>query len=64
MMDDADIPTHTKKPFPLPKLIHTKTDDYYKSLSESMRLIGHLDPKDFKIENYQSHPPIKAPLSN
>ena len=64
MMDDADIPTHTRKPFPLPKLIHTKTDDYCKSLSESMRLIGHLDPKDFRIENYQSHPPIKAPLSN
>ena len=64
MMDHANIPTHTRKPFPLPKLVHTKTDDYYKSLSESMTLIGHLDPKDFKIENYQSHPAIKAPLSN
>ena len=64
MMDDANIPTHTKKPFPLPKLVHVKTDAYYKSLSESMTLIGHLDPKDFRIENYQSHSSIKAPLSN
>ena len=64
MMDDANIPTHTKKPFPLPKLVHVKTDAYYKSLSESMTLIGHLDPKDFRMENYLSHPSIKAPLSN
>ena len=64
LMDDAKIPTHTRHPFPLPKLVHAKTDDYYKSLSNSMSLIGHLDPTDFKIENYQSHPSIKAPLSN
>ena len=64
IMDDAKIPTHTRQPFRLPKLIHTKTDAYYDSLSESMTLIGHLDPKDFRIENYQSHPSIKAPLSN
>jgi thymidylate synthase len=64
MMDDANIPTHTRKPFPLPKLLHTKTVAFYKSLSENITLIGHLDPKDFKIENYQSHPSIKAPLSN
>ena len=64
IMDDAKIPTHSRQPFPLPKLVHTKTDAYYNSLSESMTLIGHLDPKDFRIENYQSHPSIKAPLSN
>jgi thymidylate synthase len=64
IMDDAKIPTHTRQPFRLPRLVHTKTDAYYKSLSESMTLIGHLDPKDFRIENYQSHPSIKAPLSN
>ena len=64
LMDDAKIPTHTRQPFPLPKLIHAKTDAFYTSLSESMSLIGHLDPTDFKIENYQSHPSIKAPLSN
>ena len=64
IMDDANIPTRTRQPFKLPKLVHTKTDAYYNSLSESMTLIGHLDPKDFRIENYQSHPSIKAPLSN
>ena len=64
IMDDAKIPTHSRQPFPLPRLVHTKTDAYYNSLSESMTLIGHLDPKDFRIENYQSHPSIKAPLSN
>jgi thymidylate synthase len=64
LMDDAKIPTHTRQPFPLPKLVHAKTDDYYQSLSDSMSLIGHLDPTDFRIENYQSHPSIKAPLSN
>lgn len=64
LMDDAKIPTHTRQPFPLPKLVHAKTDDYYKSLSNSMSLIGHLDPTDFRLENYQSHPSIKAPLSN
>jgi thymidylate synthase len=64
MMDDANIPTHTRKPFPLPKLVHVKTESFYKSLSENMTLIGHLDPKDFSVENYQSHPSIKAPLSN
>ena len=64
IMDDANIPTRTRQPFRLPRLVHTKTEPYYNSLSESMTLIGHLDPKDFKIENYQSHPSIKAPLSN
>jgi thymidylate synthase len=64
IMDDANIPTRTRQPFRLPRLVHTKTESYYNSLSESMTLIGHLDSKDFRIENYQSHPPIKAPLSN
>jgi thymidylate synthase len=26
--------------------------------------VTHLDSTDFEMENYQSHPPIKAPLSN
>ena len=41
-----------------------KTDNFYKSLSEDVSLISHLDNTDFVLENYQSHPPIKAPLSN
>jgi thymidylate synthase len=58
------IPYHTRRPYLLPTLKHMKTDDFYKSLSDSTSLFGHLDPKDFTIENYLSHPTIKAPLSN
>ena len=62
--DSYKIPRHSREPFPLPTLKHMKTDDFYKSLSDDISLFGHLDPKDFAIENYQSHPTIKAPLSN
>jgi thymidylate synthase len=41
-----------------------KTDEFYKSLGEDLSLITHLDNTDFVVENYQSHPTIKAPLSN
>jgi thymidylate synthase len=53
-----------REPYTLPKLKHMKTDDFYKSLSEDLSLITHLNPSDFMVENYQSHPTIKAPLSN
>jgi len=58
------IPYHTKEPFPLPTLKHMKTNEFYKSLGEDLSLITHLDNSDFELENYQSHPSIKAPLSN
>jgi thymidylate synthase len=61
---EANIPKRTRQPFELPTLKHMKTDEFYRSLSENQSLYGHLDPKDFQIENYQSHPSIKAPLSN
>jgi thymidylate synthase len=54
----------TREPYPLPKLKHMKTDEFYKSLSEDLTLLTHLDNTDFVIENYQSHPTIKMPLSN
>jgi thymidylate synthase len=54
----------TRTPYELPKLVHMKTDDFYKSLSEDPTLYHHLDVEDFVIENYLSHPAIKAPLSN
>ena len=53
-----------REPYSLPRLKHMKTDDFYKSLSENLSLITHLDNTDFAIENYQSHPTIKAKLSN
>ena len=58
------IPRYTREPYKLPKLKHMKTDEFYKSSSKDSSLITHLDNKDFQIENYQSHPSIKAPLSN
>jgi thymidylate synthase len=54
----------SREPFGLPKLTHLKTDHFYKLLSEDLSLLGHLDINDFKLENYQSHPAIKIPLSN
>jgi thymidylate synthase len=58
------IPYHTREPYPLPTLKHMKTDEFYKSLSDDISLITHLDNTDFIVKNYQSHPSIKAPLSN
>jgi thymidylate synthase len=58
------IPTRTREPYPLPTLEHMKTDDFYKSLSEDVSLFSHLEINDFVIKGYQSHPHIKAPLSN
>jgi thymidylate synthase len=57
-------PKRTREPYPLPVLKHMKTDEFYKSLSEDQSLFNHLNPADFMVENYQSHPTIKAPLSN
>ena len=50
--------------YPLPELKQMKSDDFYKSVRENFNLITHLDNTDFIIENYQSHAPIKMPLSN
>ena len=48
------IPTHSREPFELPTLkIYGEVDD-----------IAHYEIADFEIKNYQSHPTIKAPLSN
>jgi thymidylate synthase len=58
------IPKRTREPYPLPTLNHLKIDYLYKILSEDLSLITHLDNTDFVLENYQSHPTIKAPLSN
>jgi thymidylate synthase len=52
----------TREPFELPKLVHMKTDEFWNGFDVS--LFGHLDPTDFTLENYQSHPTIKLPLSN
>jgi thymidylate synthase len=61
-------PKRTREPFPLPKLnINT---EFWKTQSGECG-VGPLDTNlqgfeisDFEIVNYQSHPTIKAPLSN
>jgi thymidylate synthase len=63
-LDQQNIPTRTREPYPLPVLKHMKSDEFYKSLSEDVSLFTHLDNTDFVVEGYQSHPTIKAPLSN
>lgn len=52
------------EPFPLPRLIHHKTNDFYKSLGESLDLFSHLDVNDFELLHYISHKSIKAQLNN
>ncbi len=47
-----------RTPFNLPKL---KIEGIHPSIISKPR---YWKPEDFTIENYQSHPPIKAPLSN
>ena len=54
----------TREPYQLPTLKFMKTDEFFKSLSEDISLFTHLENTDFVVENYQSHPSIKAPLSN
>jgi thymidylate synthase len=53
------VPRRTRQPFNLPTL---RMPDY--STFEGEFLPQYWLPQDFEIENYQSHPSIKAPLSN
>ena len=71
MMDDKGIPTKTREPYPLPTVEITHREWYQhekvkehlgeKTFSEKILL---LRPDCFELINYQSHPKIKAPLSN
>ena len=62
--DELGIPTRTRVPFDLPKLGFNKSSGFFRELGDDLSLLNHLDISDFMIENYQSHPTIKAPLSN
>jgi thymidylate synthase len=53
-----NIPTRTRQPFELPKLgMDYREGEYDKNLKNFV-------PDDFYLIDYQSHPSIKAPLSN
>jgi len=56
--DRINIPIRTREPYPLPIL---KIAENGPSIIEKIR---YWRSGDFVIENYQSHPTIKAPLSN
>jgi thymidylate synthase len=60
--DTLKIPTRTREPFPLPKLVIN--DEFWNQDDSIFNQIEHITPEDFFVENYQSHPTIKAPLSN
>jgi len=51
-----------REPFDLPTLKIGKSDEFWKNFDASQ--FDQLDPKDFSVEGYESHPTIKAPLSN
>ena len=53
-----------REPFELPTLKHLRSDNKYKLVTEFPVLWDKLKISDFELENYQSHPSIKAPLSN
>jgi thymidylate synthase len=53
-----NIPNRTREPYPLPKL--GEIPDYL-CMKDNWECY---EPTDFTLENYQSHPTIKAPLSN
>ncbi len=59
--DHHKIPFHTREPFELPTL---KINDFRSDTNTIIGDITKWSSEDFKIENYKSHPPIKAPLSN
>jgi thymidylate synthase len=71
MMDDANIPTRTRQPFELPSIKITERNWYQHELvkkqlgekSFSEKILSYR-PDCFELKNYQSHPKIKAALSN
>ena len=62
--DEFNIPTRTRVPYPLPTLkINSGNENWY--LLDIDEIVQSLDTDiTFKLENYQSHPTIKMPLSN
>jgi thymidylate synthase len=62
--DSVGVPKKTREPFELPKLniLHNPCKDI--ELGGKTADISCYNIFDFILENYQSHPAIKAPLSN
>jgi thymidylate synthase len=52
----------TREPMPLSELVIN--DEFWNPDASFIEQVEHIQPIDFFIKNYQSHPAIKAPLSN
>jgi thymidylate synthase len=52
----------TREPMPLSNLVIN--DEFWNPDASFIDQIEHIQPTDFFIKDYQSHPAIKAPLSN
>jgi thymidylate synthase len=62
--NEHKIPYHTREPFNSPKLVINSGNENW-HLLDIDEIINSLDVDiTFKVDNYQSHPTIKAPLSN
>jgi thymidylate synthase len=59
---EPNIPTRTREPFPLPTFDCPAIDEIPHTTFDE--LVFKLQPEDFYMDDYQSHPTIKAPLSN
>jgi thymidylate synthase len=60
--DELNVPKRTREPYPLPKLVIN--DEFWNPDASLIEQIEHIKIEDFDIRDYQSHPTIKAPLSN
>jgi thymidylate synthase len=58
----GDVPTRTREPFSLPTFNCPAIDEIPHTTFDE--LVFKLQPEDFYMDDYQSHPTIKAPLSN
>jgi thymidylate synthase len=58
-IDQFNVPKNTREPFKLPELKIGKLVKW-----KECSCLPNYSVSDFTIENYQSHPSIKAPLSN
>jgi len=63
VFDDYCITKRTREPYPLPTLKIVGYPEEYKHPNDE-RLFEEFDISNFQLENYQSHPAIKLPLSN
>jgi thymidylate synthase len=57
-----NLPKKTREPFELPKLVIN--DEFWNPDAGIIEQINHIEVSDFYVTDYQSHPTIKAPLSN